>query len=114
MGGILCYFNKDWCDKIESHRRSSTRKRSPHHLPHHLPHQPHQPSPSRLQKQLDYAFPALGIQIMKSPTNSLNTSPVMLPPAAPYIKNIHNGRSTLKHRSTSPHRISPQRSTRRR
>jgi hypothetical protein len=56
----------------------------------------------------------LGIQIMKSPTNSLNTSPVMLPPAAPYIKNIHNGRSTLKHRSTSPHRISPQRSTRRR
>jgi len=108
MGGILCYFNKDWCDKNESHRRSSTRKRSPHHLP------PHQPSPSRLQKQLEYAFPALGIRIMKSPTNTPNTSPVMLPPAAPYVKNIHNGRNTLKHRSTSPHRKSPQRSTRRR
>ena len=130
MGGILCYFNKDWCDTKESSQRSSSRKRSPHLSPR-LPSRvsprisPRAPTSSeRYTTQLEHAYSKLGIEI-GSPGSSPNTSPIgpniyhISPKKLPFLNNIHKylpnihkgGRITLKHR---PNRKSPQRSTRRR
>lgn len=124
MGGILCYFNKNWCDTQESSQRSSSRKRSPHLSPRLPPRvspriSPHPPTSSELYiNQLQRAYSKLGIQI-GSPGSSPNTSPIapntyhVSPKKLSFLKSIHNG-ITLKHRSKSPQRKSPQRNTRKR
>ena len=120
MGGILCYFNKNWCDTQESSQRSSSRKRSPHLSPRLPPRvSPHAPTSSeRYTTQLEHAYSKLGIRI-GSPGSSPNTSPIgpnayhISPKKLPFANNIRRG-STLKHRSKSPQRKSPQRNTRKR
>ena len=107
MGGILCYFNKDWCDvQNASQRRNSSRRHSAKKS------SPKPPSPSPIKKhsemfrnQLERAFPTLGIQILESP----NSSPIepteyhISPKKLPFANNIRRG-STLKHRPKSPQR----------
>ena len=126
MGGILCYFNKDWCDTKESSQRSSSRKRSPH-LSHRVSPRisprksprisPRAPTSSeRYTTQLEHAYSKLGIQI-GSPGSSPNTSPIgpniyhISPKKLPFLNNIRKG-ITLK--QISPPRKLPQGSTRKR